>query len=182
MTWLIESPMPYLILGIIAVAILAIAFFNTGRAVFLLALGGAVLLTVAGVFIERAIVTEREEVESALYAMADAMEANDCNAALALLSPSNVHTRQRAQWAFSRFEVKKANISNLEIVVNKLTSPPSAKATFKGFIQVHDKKGDFSGSQLINFTIDYRKENGRWLLTGHKEEIGGLGTKPKKTR
>ncbi|MBN1589661.1 MAG: hypothetical protein JW888_09110 [Pirellulales bacterium] len=180
MVTLVESPVPILFAGIVAVAILGIVFFNTGRAVFLLAMAGAVALTLAGLGIEYLVVTDREEVETALDALANAMEANDCDAAVACLSPSATETRARARWAFARFRVDEANVSDLKIEVNNLTSPPSAEARFKGLIKVHDRKGEAPyGSALFDFTLDYRKEGDRWLVTGHTEKMANLGGKPK---
>jgi len=181
MTTLIETPIPVLLIGAIAVAILAIVFFNTGRAKFLLAIGVVVAITLLGLGVEYFIVTEREAVETALFGLADAMEANDKNAAVAYLSPSAAETRRQAEWAFTRFEVVHANVSDLEIEVNNLTSPPSAQARFQGFIQVKDRKGELPyGSQLFDFVLDYRKENGRWLLTKHTYQFGKLGGRAKK--
>ena len=175
MITLVESPIPVLLAGLIAVAILAVLFFNTGRGLFLAIIAGVVVLVLAGLAVERFVVTEREEVETALYGLAGAMEANDKNAAVALLSPSAAETRARAEWAFARFEIKQANISNLEIEINNLTSPPSATAQFDGFIQVHDRKETIPyNAQNFYFTVHFEKEDDRWLITGHEERIGGI--------
>jgi hypothetical protein len=170
MTSLVETPVPAIIAGVVAVAILAVAFFQTGRGVFLVAIGGAVLLTLAAVGVEYVVVTDREEVEAALYGLDDAILANDKNAVIGYLSPSAVGTRNRANDAFARFEVTRATITDLEITVNNLTSPPSAKAEFRGLIGVHDRQGMLSTDMYpVRFTINYRKEQGRWLITGHTE-------------
>jgi hypothetical protein len=176
MTSLVETPVPAIIAGVVAVAILAVAFFQTGRGLFLVAIGGAVLLTLVAVGVEYVVVTDREEVEAALYGLADAMVANNKDAAVACLSPSARQTRSRADWAFARFKVTRATISDLEITVNKLTSPPSAKAEFLGLIGVHDRQGEFSTDlHPIRFTVEYRKEHGRWLITGHAENGAETG-------
>ncbi|HBO45584.1 MAG TPA: hypothetical protein DD670_16975 [Planctomycetaceae bacterium] len=177
MVALLESPMPVLFAGVIAVAILAVAFVNTQRAVFLLAIVGAVLLTLLGLAIEHLVVTPREEVEAELDALAAAMVANDAPAVLGHMSPSvDSRTRARAEWALARFTIQEAKVSNLTIEVNDLTSPPSAKARFKGFIRVADTQGLIPGGQaLLNFTVDYRREGDRWLIVGHTESAANLG-------
>ncbi|MBN2218168.1 MAG: nuclear transport factor 2 family protein [Pirellulales bacterium] len=178
MTILFESPIPVLFAGIVAAAVLAIVFFNTGRVVFLAAIAAVVALTLLGVAVEHFVVTEREAVEMALDGLAAAMEANDKDAAIAFLSPSATATRARAEWAFAMFEIQQANVSNLEIEINNLTSPPSATARFHGFIQVRDRRGDLRGGENFYFTLNYRKEGGRWLLVSHKEQIARLGSAP----
>ncbi|HLA86089.1 MAG TPA: hypothetical protein VJL29_14980 [Thermoguttaceae bacterium] len=179
MTLLLESPIPVLFVGVVIVAILGVVFFQTGRAVALLAAGGVVLITLLGLGVEHYVVTEREAVETALYDLADAMEANDKNAAIACLSSSAGETRARAEWAFSRFHVLRANVSNLEIDVNELTSPPSAEARFDGFVQVRDRQGNMQGAENFYFVLSYRKEGGRWLVTSHTAEVAGFGVRPK---
>ncbi len=177
MTTLIENPVPILFTGIVTVAILAVLFFNTQRGVFLLAIGGVVLLTLLGLGVEHLIVTDREQVEAALYGLADAMEANDAKAVLNHLSPSvNPQTRSRADEALARYTIKETAVSNLRIDVNNLTSPPSARARFRGRIRASDRKGELPyESALLDITIDYHKEGDRWLITGHQEKWANLG-------
>jgi len=134
------------------------------------------LLTLLGLGIEYRVVTDREQVEAALYGLADAMEANDKDAALAYLSPSAIETRRRAHEAFALYTIEEAKVSHLKIEVNDLTSPPSAKARFKGLIRGRDRKGQIPyRSAVIDLTIDYRKEGDRWLITGHQEKWANLG-------
>jgi hypothetical protein len=179
-TTLIESPVPVLLAGIVAAAILAILFFNSGRGRYLLFIGGVVLLTIAGLAIEHFVVTEREEVESSLYGLADAMEANNKNAAVGFISPSAAAIKTQADLAFARFEVLQASISNLEITINDLTSPPSAEARFNSLIRVRDRKGEMPyGGEPFYFIVKFRKESDRWLITDHKEKISSLSGPPR---
>jgi hypothetical protein len=88
MTWFIESPWPALALGISLEIILAIALVRTGRAWIVAAMVAALAATVGLLAVERFVVTEREEVEDALDAVAHALESNDMPTVLAAFSPN----------------------------------------------------------------------------------------------
>ena len=177
MVGLVESPLPVLFAGVIAVAILAVAFINTQRGVFLLAIGGVVLLTGLGLALEWLVVTPREEVEAELDALAAAIATNDADAVRGHLSPeADRRTRSRAEWALANYTFEEAKVSRLEIEINELTSPPSAKARFTGRIRASDRGGLISGGTgMMDFTVDYRREGNRWLILRHTESAPSLG-------
>ena len=181
MTTLLENPIPILLVGILVEAVLGVIFMNNRRGIVLLPMAGVLVFVLLGVLLEWVVVTEREEVEATLDGLAAAIEANDLERALSYVSPkvaSAEKTRRRARWAMNRFEVREAKIRNLEIKINRLTSPPSAKATFNGILSLTDRKGEYPyNTHPIGFTVEFRKEGDRWLLTKHTESVPQLGSR-----
>jgi hypothetical protein len=169
--FLFENPWWIIFFGIVAAAVLGVILFRTGRGAVLWALLGVVAITLLGVLVERLVVTERERVEMTLDGITAALEANDLNGVLAYVSPDAAKTRRRAAWALGRIKVQSARISNLDITINRLTNPPTAKAAFYGYLYYRDRQGEIPynscGSRVV---VDLRKEGNLWLVTGHIEE------------
>lgn len=171
MTVLFENPWWIIFFGIIIEAVLGIMLFKTGRGVLLWVMLGVLAIIILGVLVERLVVTERERVEKTLDGITASLEANDLNRALSYVSPAAAQTRRRATWAMRRIEVQSARIYHLEITINRLTSPPTAKAAFFGHISYRDRQGESPyGNYSSKFVVDLRKEGNDWVVTGHMEE------------
>ena len=170
MTAIFENPLPLLFVGIVVEAILITLFYGMQKKVWLVPIAGVLLAMVALVIVERVVVTEREEVEHTVDQIAAALRANDTNAVLSHLSDSARESRSRAKWAMGRIEINSVKVSGLEITVNRLTSPPSAKAVFSGVIRFKDRKKEYPYKAYgSKFEVELRKEGGRWKVTAHSE-------------
>ena len=168
-----ENPLPLLFVGVIVEAILISLLYGTHKKVWLLPIVGVLLVLVALVLVERIVVTPREEVECTVDQIADALRANDINAVLARLSDSARESRSRAKWALGRIEINGVKVSGLEVTVNSLRSPPTAKAVFSGVLKFDDRKKEYPyRAHAAKFEVDFRKEGGRWMVTGHRELPG----------
>jgi len=171
MTFLLESPWPVLFVGIAVEAGLAIALLRTGQGKLLWWMLAAGVLTLAGFGIERLVVTEREAITNTLDTAAEAVEDNDLERLLSCISPSAHGPRDASRWVLDRFDVEKAIIRNLEIDINRLTSPSTANAHFQAIGNGRDRKGEIPyrtyGERVI---VKLRLEGDRWLVTGYSIE------------
>ena len=165
MTWLVESPWPAITLGVVVQVALAIVLVRTGRGAVLVAMAVALALTIGMLALERVVVTEQEEVEDALEAVAVALETNDTPAVLALFSPTSPRRGEVAS-ALARFKVRDANIGgDLEIRTNALTSPPSAHAYFTGRLDAHDTRSEVPYDHVLRkFKVTLHRDGRRWLI------------------
>ena len=173
----LEDPIPVIVFGIIAVAVLGIALLRTGRGVLIVAIVGVLVLTAAGIGLEWLVVTEIERVEATLNGTAAALEANlpadDPNGVLRYVSnvPQANHTQSEARRALRYATFEKITIRNLRIVINDKTSPPTAEAFFMAFVTAKVKSGTFGGmgrAHPINFHLELRRESGEWKICDHK--------------
>lgn len=105
---LVESPWPVLFAGVLIEAGLAVAILRTGRGklVWLMLLVG--VLTLAGLGIERMVVTDREAITDTLHTACDAVEDNDIERLLGCISPSADGPRQMSRRVLDRFDVDNA--------------------------------------------------------------------------
>jgi hypothetical protein len=176
MSLLFENPLRIIFIGVIVEVILGIVLLRTGRGALLWAMIGVFALTGIAVVVERLVVTEKERVEMTLDGITSALEANDLNRVLGFIAPTAVQTRNRAAWALGRIEVQSARIYRLEITINRLTTPMTARASFFGHISYRDRQGEIPYSNYgSRFVVDLRKQGDAWVVTGHVEEqeMGG---------
>jgi hypothetical protein len=141
MNLLLESYWPAILFGIVGEALLAVALLRTGRGVLLGAMAGVLLLALAGVAVVRWLPTERKSAAATLYQTAAALEANDLAGVLRHVAPAAAGTRDDARWALQQAEIIELKIRYLEITINRLTSPPTAKATFNVTVTAKDRRG-----------------------------------------
>ena len=168
---LLESPWPILVIGIGVEAVLAVILLRTGRGWALWAMLGVGLLTFMGLGLERLVLTDREAVEDTLDACAAAVEANDLDRLLQYISPTAPKTQNDARFVLGEVEVRKARINNLEITVNRLTSPPTAKAKFRARGTGRDRKGEYPyQGYATKVVVNLRREGDRWRVADYTIE------------
>jgi hypothetical protein len=157
-------------LGIVFEAVLAIALVRTQRVAIVAGMLIVLALTTGLVILERTIVTENEEIEDALDAVASALQANDVPAVLAAFSPDCPRLSD-VRSALSRFDVEKAHVGgDLEVRLNRLTLPPSATAYFTGHVVGKDKRGLVPYEHMIRkFKVRLQRHGEKWLIADYSE-------------
>jgi hypothetical protein len=169
--YLVEDPTMFIFLGILIEAVLGIALFRTGRGFLIWIMLGVLVVCLTGIIGQRFIITERKRVVQTLDGIVVALEANDVEKTLTYLEPEAAHSRERARWALGRVEVQSASYRKLDVQINMLTSPPTAKVQFFGLINYRDRRGEIPyNNYASNFTINLRKHGDRWLVQEHQEE------------
>ena len=107
-------------------------------------MAGVLALSLLGVGVERLVVTDNKLIAAVLYDTAAALEANDLNRVLAhVAADADYDPRARPASALSEAEITELKIRYLEIKINRLTSPPSAKATFNIIAAGRYRRGDY---------------------------------------
>lgn len=174
MTWLTENVVPLLVVGLIVEGILAVALYQTGRALFATAMGVVGVLLVAAVLAEWLVETDVERVQGTLHSCADALERNDADAVLAYIAPQ-LGIQNRIKQAMALYEVREVTITNLEIAINGLTPRPTAKAQFYALVRVRDLRGQLPYENARpKFQVTLTEENGRWLVTDYSVDVAGV--------
>ena len=166
MAFLVEGPWTILFIGIAVEAILGLALMQTGRGKYFIAMIGMAVVVVIALVVERLVVTDREAVEQTLDAAVAAARKNDVNGVLDCISPSAKEAREYVRWIFGRFEVQEGHISDLDIKINRLKSPPTAEAKFLDVGKGRDRNGEaFHDSFVLRVLVKLRLEGKRWLVT-----------------
>ncbi|HVX12100.1 MAG TPA: hypothetical protein VHC22_13045 [Pirellulales bacterium] len=177
MSWLFEDPTTLIVAGLLIEALLAVALVKSGRGLLMLAMAGVLLLIGLGVLIERLVVTSREQVQDTLDAVAAAVQANDVDRVLSHVDPAASGMRMQVRAALGSAHVTEVRLYDLVIEVNERANPPIAQAEFTGRIKGNYRSEGSGGEGMLlrKFTVDFRRVDDRWLMTGYQDRgaIGG---------
>ena len=166
MTNLLEDPTPIILAGIAIEALLGIALVVTRRGVVLLPMALVALLTVAGVIIERLVVTDAEQVEAVIEAGRSATEKNDVEAALRLVAPAAEDIRRDAKDVFAHVKFAEMKVRGLKITVNLQTRPPTAHAEFTALATFDSQQGNVPyRNHVAAVSVDFHRVDTHWLVT-----------------
>lgn len=170
MTIFVESPWPAVALCSVLLLVFGTWFMKTGRASILVAMGAVVAGLVVLIVVERMIVTETEQVEDTLHGIAENLAANEIPEVLASFSP-NCPGIAQARSALNRVTIESATVGrDLEVRINKLTSPPTATAFFTGRIQAKDNSGLIPYENYIRkFKVKLERQGDRWLIVDYED-------------
>jgi len=171
----LESPWPFLIVGLVLETLLAVALFSTGRGKLLWAMGGVGLVILMGVFIEEKTVTDTKRVRQTLDNAVRGLVANraDLVKACIVSGEDGNAARNETDWALRMAEFREISIHNLEVRFNTHTNPPTAETTFMVFVRGRARGGEYTDmgeiSRPVNMKVKLRKESGRWLVYDQPE-------------
>jgi hypothetical protein len=168
MEMLLESPLPVIVMGIVVEAILGVVYVNNRRRGLIVAMAGVLLVVAAGVVVERWVMTDREKVAATLDGAAAALESNDLDRVLQFIDPEAEKTIGIARANMLLVTIHAAKVNNLQIEINRFTSPPIAETKFVGVV---DCEGSPGVNQFINreryflrFQVELVFKEGRWLI------------------
>jgi hypothetical protein len=170
MTMFVESPWPAVALCTFLILACGALFMRSGSVWAIAALAAAVGLLIGMVMLERVVVTDTEQVEDTLHGIAEDLEANNIPLVLASFSPNCPGIRQ-AESVLRRVKIETAVVGrDLEVRINKLTSPPTATAYFTGRIQARDTGGSIPYENYIRkFKVRLELRGDRWLVADYED-------------
>ena len=176
--FLLESPWPLLIVGLVVETVLAIVLFRTGRARCSGRWRAWPCWCCWGSLSNSWMDTDTKRIRQTLEAAAAGLQANDAKQVYACIVPDadGDGARELVVWALSRAEFLELTIRNLEVKFNYRTSPPTAETTFTVWVRGTDRSGMVAGenSRPVAMGVKLRKESGRWLVFGEpKYDVRG---------
>jgi hypothetical protein len=170
MSWLVESPALVLTFGGIAAAIVLIAFFQSGRVVWLVWLAGVLLVVAALWGLERLVVTDREQIESTFYAAAASLEAGDAKAVLAHVAPRANLLRNEISARMRGNDFDEVRITDLKIEFAD-REPTAAQVRASGRLSIRSSGGlQLHPFGQVRFALV--KEGDHWQITGYELDRG----------
>jgi hypothetical protein len=166
----LEDPMPIIIIGIVAEALLGLALWSTGRIIFVWIMAGVLGLVVLGVFMERLIVTDRERIAAVLEGVRAGAQANSESRVLDHVAPAAAELRGHIRREFDLWEIVEVKIKSQEIQVDGQAHPPTAQADVSLLVEFRERHGGAQTQRLpVDAQVDFQWINDRWLITGVPE-------------
>ena len=164
----VESPWPAVFFGVVGEAILAVALVRSGRGALLWAMAGVLAVSLAGVAVARLVVTEKKLAAAVIYDRRCRREERRPGHFAAHLSRGRgVAGGDRRRHAAGRDQ--RGKDSRLDIAINRLTSPPTATATFNFIGTGKDRRGEFGQmTRPGKAIVQMPRQPGGWVIVGHK--------------
>jgi hypothetical protein len=161
----LESPWPWITIGILLEGALALALFVTRRGVLLYAMIGVLLAAVAGVLFERWVITERKRVIMTIEEGVEGLKSNSEARMDAVVSPTAEQTRRQIQTGLGMVHVTDVSLHNLTIEVNDRTSPPTAEVQFDAVIYFEGRKPILGPDRWAgHLLLHLQRSPDRWLI------------------
>lgn len=163
---LFESPWPVLITGIVIEVVLGLVFQQTGRKAVLAAMVVVLALVAGGLWLERYVVTDREQILLTLDDLAEALTEESIQPVLEFISPTAEKTRAQATGDWDRFTIFHAGYSRPKVSFNRTRSRPTALVEFNAMIEAASRNGQIPKNRYpIRVKMEFRLEGDRWLVT-----------------
>ncbi len=161
----LDSPWPWITIGILLEGALALALFVTRRGVLLYVMIGVLLAVVAGVLFERLVITERKRVIMTIDEGVEGLKSNSEARMDAVVSPTAQQIRDHIHVGLGMVRVTDVRLHNLEVEVNDRTSPPTAKVQFDAVIDFEARKPILGPDHWAgNIVLRLQRSPDRWLI------------------
>jgi hypothetical protein len=161
----LDSPWPYIVVGIIIEGALALALFVTRRGVLLYAMLAVLLAVVAGVLFERLVITERKRVMMTIDEGIEGLKSNSDARMDALVSPTAEQTRRQIQKGLELVRVTDVSLHNVEIEIDDRSSPPIAKVQFDAVIYFEGRTSTLGHDRWAgHILLHLQRSPDRWLI------------------
>ena len=172
MGWLVEDPTAVLVAGGFIEAALAIALFTTGRGVIVIAMAATAILVVAGVLVEKLVVTEVERVQAMFDEISAAGEANDVEKVVSFVDRTKPTGQALEAWmrtGMSQVTIDSVSLYGLKIDVEHGAQPLWARARFRLHVTGRDnlQQIPYTNYSAI-FEVWLEKHGDSWKFVDYK--------------
>jgi hypothetical protein len=144
MNWLFEQPVMVVLFGVALLIALGGAWSATGRKELLYAMGVTLLLIVAGLIVEKVVITDREAIKATLQRIARDLQSNDQRAVLGYVHSSSPELKQKAEAELPKYRFTECRITGIHLIdVNSKAEPRSAIVEFNIMARLTVQEGSF---------------------------------------
>jgi hypothetical protein len=174
MSWLFEQPLVIVFLGVAAALAFGALWSTTGRKGFLIAALAALALLVAGLVVEKLVVTDNEAIRATLQEIARDVRTNNHQALLAHIDASAPELKQKAKSELPNYKFADCRITRVNLVdVDASSEPRSAIAEFN---VVATGTFRYEGTELTDtiprwIKLQFVKDkDGRWRVIHYEHD------------
>ncbi|QDT00128.1 hypothetical protein [Adhaeretor mobilis] len=174
MSLLLENPVAIGAIGAVAATFAGLVFLSrrSGKSAVVLAL--VLIATSALLTVERLVVTDREQIETALHDTMAAIAENDLQAVLDHINPQTSTVLADAKSALPLVQVNSAGASNIETKIVEGTQPLIASTYFRGMLNGTTKKRGVRIGYFDDVLVVWTKIGDRWLIESYMIYQNGI--------
>ena len=175
MTFFTENGLGIAVIGGLAITLTLVFFMTRRSGESLGAFAAAVAATIGLLAIEWFVQTDREQVAAAVHGIYGAIDRNDVDGVLALVSPTATDIRSDVQALMPMVKVESAGSGrNVEVALNESASPMTATSTSRAFLNgTHAQSGHPVPYVNQRVDLEWMKLGDQWLLTGYTAYYDG---------
>jgi hypothetical protein len=174
LTTLLENPVPIYAVGAVLATLCGLIFLARRNVPSLLGFVGVAAATILLVLVERLVVTDREQVETAVVELMLAIEQNDLSKVVATIDPAASQIRDDAQTLMPQVLVKDTGASSLSVEVDTEAQTPTAVAKFRGKIDGIHKPTGQRAFYFEEVHLYWVKQDDRWLVSDYRVHTKGM--------
>ncbi|MEO1527865.1 MAG: hypothetical protein AAFX06_20735 [Planctomycetota bacterium] len=161
-----EQPLLIAIMIAFLVAALGYGWLESGDKRMGLAAVAMACLIPGAFYMGHVMVTDREQILDIISTTAEAIEANDHDAAVAVISDEE--TRQRAVAELPRYEFSHVRAGNIKITMIEGSFPPEATVDIDASVVASQARGPIKNQRVVRrLILTLTKEGDDWLVTDY---------------
>jgi hypothetical protein len=172
MLWLYEQPLVIVALGVALILALGAAWSASGRKELLIASGLAFVLLVAGLIVEKVVVTDREAVRATVLRIARDVQNNNRQAVLSHIYSGSPQLKRQAEGELPKYHFTELRITRIHLIdVDRQAEPRSAIIEFN-VIGSGSERGGVEIEHIAQWVKLHmlREKDGRWTVADYEHD------------
>jgi hypothetical protein len=174
MNWLYEQQLVIVVIGVALILGLGAAWSASGRKELLFAMAGALLLLIAGLVIERLVVTDREAIRATLAQMAHDVQSNNRRAIVEHIYSGAPQLKRQVEAELRNYHFTECRITRInKIEVDDHMEPRSAIVEFNVIGSGSSEKDSIGELEHIPRWVRLqmiRETDGRWTVAKYDHD------------
>src|SRR6476661_1585024 len=174
MPWLYEQPLIIVVLGVALLLGLGAAWSASGRKELLYSMAVVVVLLIAGLVIERLVVTDREAIRATLLQIARDVQSNDRRAVLRHVHFSATELKKKAEAELPNYHFTECRVTRINLIdIDRHAEPRSAMVELNIIISGEFKYAGLEATGTYPRWVKLhmlREKDGRWTVVEYDHD------------
>ena len=165
--WFTDTPWPPILICVVIGVILFLVWSSNKRGMYLLAAGGTIVAAAMVFVVEQIVITEAERVEANVYALADAVKADNIDQTMSFFSERAGGGRAKIATAMSLYDIDdNMRITGLQVEIIAANSIGTSRFRANGMVT--GKGSGIRGRGTTRWLLTWSREEGEWKITDVK--------------
>jgi len=174
MNWLFEQPLVIVALGVATILALGAAWSSSGRKELLYAAGAVFALLIAGLIVERVVVTDNEAIRTTLQQIARDVKSNNRAAVARHIHSAAPSLKQKAESELPNYQFAECRVTKIHLIdVDASAEPRSAMVEFNVIASGTFKQPGFEVTDTVPRWVKLhllREPDGRWTVAEYEHD------------
>jgi hypothetical protein len=174
MNWFFEHELIVVALGVATILALGAVWSSSGRKELLYAVGVVFALLIAGLIVERVVITDKEAIEATLKQIARDVKSNNRGAVARHIHSAAPSLKQKAEAELPNYDFTECRVTKIHLIdVDPSTEPRSAMVEFNVIASGTFKQPGFEVTDTVPRWVKLhllREPDGRWTVAEYEHD------------